>query len=597
MSNRKALTIISVLGMIIFLGGLYNDEFTRINCRFALFIGEMKLYGVGIFPTIYDKPYTDYPSTHILMMYLASFGGNAINMLTATLPSALSAVFILIMTYLLGSRVSKWLGGYAVMLCLLSFEFLAICRAPSLDLFVGAATILAFYLIYTADQDKGWKRLLLVPLCMVFGFAFRGPLGIVLPAAVVCAYYLVNRNWKMCVISVLASGLMMVLCMGALLLMCVQQGGRNLLEAFLLDQIVSRFEKGKPPWYFFTNGLASYSVAFPLGLLVIIAYFKKLIKKPSAEENPQIKFLRSIAGWIFIVLFVMSIPGTKHLRYIIPIIPALALAGAWVFLNFDKIELFARIRTFFLAACRLFPLIALAGLIILVIVLKLIKLKVEFPVVLPAILFALFAASIVAFLKNLKAEQRDFTLVLIAVCTFAVIRILILEPIDQSSQTARKFVAEVETLRQDKAKVCFFNMGPDGDEWKYMINIPLERRFIGEYFFPLADAAPAKQTAGTSKTAELKEDALKKLIDMFPEDKRAYPPNRPLVIRYDYAKMLTMPDDTIFLTRADYYEKRMPENMKPMYEVVIAGKMGHQECVAFRKKAVKTDVQAAKAAN
>ena len=586
------------MGIIIFLGGLYNDEFIRINCRFALFIGEMKLYGIGIFPTIYDKPYTDYPSTHILMMYLASLGGYAINMLTATLPSALMAVFILVMTYLLGSRISKWLGGYAVMLCLLSFEFLAICRAPSLDLFVGAATILAFYLIYTADQDKRWKRLLLVPLCMIFGFAFRGPLGIVLPAAVVCSYYLVNRKWKMCIISVLVSGLMLVLCMGTLLIMCVQQGGRDLLEAFLMDQIVSRFEKGKPVWYFFTNGLASYSIAFPLGLLVIIAYFKKLIKKPSAEESSKIQFLRSIAGWIFIVLFVMSIPGTKHLRYIIPIIPALALAGAWVFINFDKLDLFAKIKAFFLAVCRLFPLIALAGLIILVIVLKLIGLKTEFPIVLPAILFSLFAVSIVAFLKNLKTEQRDFTLVAIAVCTFAVIRILILEPIDQSSQTARKFVNEVEMLRQDKTKVCFFNMGPDGDEWKYMINIPLKKRFIGEYFFTFIEAAPVKETSGkTSKTAELKQDALKTLINMCPEDKRVYPAIRPLIVRSDCDKMLTMPDDTIYLTRADYYEKRLPEKLKPMYEVVISGKMGHQQCVAFRKKPAKSDVPAAKAAN
>ncbi len=84
MSNRKALAIIFVLGTIIFIGGLYSAEFTRINCRFALFIGEMRQYGIGIFPTLYDKPYTDYPATHILMMYLASFGGYAINMLTAT---------------------------------------------------------------------------------------------------------------------------------------------------------------------------------------------------------------------------------------------------------------------------------------------------------------------------------------------------------------------------------------------------------------------------------------------------------------------------------------------------------------------------------
>ncbi len=569
--------------MIIFLGGLYSAEFTRINCRFALFIGEMKQYGIGIFPTLYDKPYTDYPSSHILMMYLASFCGYAINMLTATLPSALMAVFTLIMTYLLGARISKWLGAYAVLLCLLSFEFVSIARAPSLDLFVAAATILSFYLIYTADQDKGWKRLLLVPLCMVFGFAFRGPLGIVIPASVVFSYYLVNRKWKMCIICGFVSGLLAVSCMAGLLLLCVHQGGKELLEAFLTDQITSRFESGKPIWYFFTNGLASYSIAFPLGLLVIIVYFKKLIKKPAAEDNNQLYFLRSITAWILIVLFVMSIPGTKHLRYIVSVIPALALAGAWIFINFDKLPLFANIRKFFFAACRLFPLLALAGLIILVIVLKIIGLKTAFPVVLPAILFLLFAVSIVAFLKSLKAEQRDFTLVAIAVATMAVINILILEPIDQYRESSRQFIADVETVRQDKTQICFFKLGPDGDELKYLINIPLEKRFIGRYFFP-AYKPPVTEPA----PAGLKSAVFKALLRACPEDKKSYPPIMPRCVMSGCDEMLTMPDSSIYITRAKYYEKDFPAELKPLYEIIVSGKMGHQQCVAFRKKIDKT---------
>lgn len=584
MSNKKAIVIISVLGMVIFLGGLYSAEFTRINCRFALFVGEMKQYGIGIFPTLYDKPYTDYPSSHILLMYIASLGGYAVNMLTAALPGALMAVFTLIMTYLLGARVSKWLGGYAVLLCLLSFEFVSIARAPSLDLPVAAATILSFYLIYTAEQDKGWKRLLLVPLCMIFGFAFRGPLGIVIPAIVVFSYYLVNRKWKMCFICGLVSGLLAVSCMGVQLLLCVHQGGRELLEAFLTDQITSRFDKGKPPWYFFTNGLASYSIAFPLGLLVIIIYFKKLIKKPSAEDNKQLHFLRSIAAWILIVLFVMSIPGTKHLRYIVSIIPALALAGAWIFMNFDKLPLFAKIKNFFFVFCRIFPLLALAGLIILVIVLKIAGQQTEFPIVLPGILFTLFAVSIVAFLKSLKSEQRDFTLVAIAAATLAVIKILILEPIDQYYESSREFVAAVETVRQDKTQICYFNLGTDGDELKYLINIPLEKRFIGRYFYSAyTPAAQPEKPPQNLKTA-----VFEKIMSLCPEDKKTYPKIEPRYIRSGCDKMLTMPDSTIYLTRAEYYEKTFPAELKPLYEIIVSGKMGHQQFVAFRKKLDKT---------
>ncbi|MFA6715499.1 MAG: hypothetical protein WCS27_08985, partial [Victivallaceae bacterium] len=115
MNRRKIAFFIFLASTGLFLAGLQNTEFVKINCRFGLFIHEMAENPLGPFPLLYGEPYCDYLSIHTYLMYLASLLGG-VTMLTATLPSALAAGGVMSLTYLIGARKSNKFGLLAVLL-------------------------------------------------------------------------------------------------------------------------------------------------------------------------------------------------------------------------------------------------------------------------------------------------------------------------------------------------------------------------------------------------------------------------------------------------------------------------------------------------
>ena len=295
LNNKKAILIIFVSGLIAYLSGLNWQEFTKIGVRYSLFTAEIKQYGMGIFPTLYGKPYTDYPSPGIFLMYLSSLGGNYINMFTAAIPGAIISAITLVLMYLIGARVSKDIGWCSVMISFLSTEYLSQVRGPSLDVYVVFLTTFSFYLTYTADLDKKWKRLIMVPLCFILGFAFRGPLGFMIPSAVICGYYLVNRKLKQCIIFAVLSVVLAVICMAALIFLSYFYGGKELVQCFLNDQILNRAKSNDYLLYYFIDGLGTYAIIYPLGFFVFIVYLEKIIKN-FRDDPPNIHFLRSVSA-------------------------------------------------------------------------------------------------------------------------------------------------------------------------------------------------------------------------------------------------------------------------------------------------------------
>jgi hypothetical protein len=476
-----------------------------------------------------------------------------------------------------------------------------------MDLIVGALMIIIFYLIYTADADRGYRRLWWILPALILGFAIRGPLGLVTPTAVICGYYLINRQWLKFIISGGAAGLLLIACMAGWFWLCYLQGGKELLELFLNDQIASRFEKIKPPWYFLTNAMASYAIVYPLGLLAVAVYCKKVFKAPNASDSRELTLMRALTGWILIVIIGLSIPGTKHLRYIVGIIPALALAAAWIWINFDKIRIFEQIKKLLELPLRLLPWVALAALVIAEIVMLIGKFDIGLPFVIPLLIFASLCWCSRRFYRQADAaEQKDFAALLLAALTMATIFIMIIPRIEQKLESSSEFVAATEQVRGD-GKICFFNFGPDGDDLKYIINLPLSKRFVGEYlkvdFYQEKTKSKAvekqkpdslERLASVSSKAEEKQKSgsLERLVaalsqailDSLPPNSKQFPPIRPrFIILTGEAALAAMPANTVFITREKQF-KNMPESVISQFTVIATGKMGHQKCIAFKKK-------------
>jgi 4-amino-4-deoxy-L-arabinose transferase-like glycosyltransferase len=449
MSRRTIAIYIFLASAALFLAGLQNTEFVRINCRFGLFVHEMADSGtVGVFPYLYGKPYCDYLSVHTYLMYLASFLGG-VNMLTATLPSALAAAGVMSLTYLIGARKSNKFGLFAVILLAASYEFLCIARAPSPDMFVAFATVFSFYLMYTAELDKKAVRLFLLPLLFALGFAVRGPIGAVIPIGVVCTYYLASRNWKTAIAGGVLGTLVLACCLMLLIILIHNEGGRELVKAFQKAQIGSRMSSGKPVWFYFTNAMGSYALGYPLGFFVMITYAwierKNYFKKASSGTYAALR--QGLTAWFLVIVLGMSVPGTKHLRYVVAAVPAAALLGAFVFENPDKLPIFKKLRDIFLKVCRFAPFAALAIVIIGAIVLKILKINIPVPMFLPAVMFLILGFAMIGGTRKIKEADRIMFTVALTAMTFFVIKIMIIEPLETYGESSYKLVSKIENLR------------------------------------------------------------------------------------------------------------------------------------------------------
>ena len=482
MSRRTIAIYIFLASVALFLAGLQTTEFVRINCRFGLFVHEMAEGTIGPFPSLFGEPYCDYLSIHTYLMYVASFLGG-VTMLTATLPSAIMAGGVMSLTYLIGARMSNKFGLFAVILLAASYEFLCIARAPSPDMFVAFTVILSFYLMYTAERENKTIRLFFLPLLFIMGFVIRGPIGAVIPIAVVFAYYLSMRRWKTAVAGGILGTLVLACCVMLLVIIVHKYGGKELVKSFQASQVGNRLAKGKPFWFYFTNAMGSYSLTYPLAFLVMGTYAwierKKYFAKAPSDSYAALR--QALTGWFFIIILGMSVPGTKHLRYVVSAIPAAALLAAFIFVNPDKFKIFKKVRDIFLKICNFVPFAAFGVVVIGAIVLKILKIDIPVPMFLPAIMFLVLAFALIGGTRKIKEADRIMFIVALTAMSFFVIKIMLIEPIETYSESSYKFVKEIEALRPANSKLTFCGIGPDGEDLKYLISLKRDKYYIPSF--------------------------------------------------------------------------------------------------------------------
>ena len=169
-----------------------------------------------------------------------------------------------------------------------------------------------------------------------------------------------------------------------------------------------------------------------------------------------------------------------------------------------------------------------------------------------------------------------------------VLHTTIVEPIEQYVEGARKLATEVESIREKNgSQVWFFDFGPDGDELKFLANISQEKRFIPQFIntsLPHEAIPPDKNKCTYTESSILKQYITKALADLFPDKGENFPKIRPRYLCYGIDKMKTLPKETIYISKANNFENKIVKELQQNMEIIASGKMGHQKCVAFRKK-------------
>lgn len=394
----------------------WDRELLRLECRFLVFVREIAAGGhMGLFPTLYGEPYADYPSSFVLCAYALSTLFGSISTFALTLPVSLSVATAVAVCYLTGAEHSRRLGLVAALLLLCTYGFINGGRSISMDAFVCLGAVCAFRFSQLSSLRCGaWSLLhFLLGLCAIaFAFAFRGPLGAVVASAAFMAWPLGAFEWRRAIVSAIACGALFLGLTAALLSLAYFDGGADLLHEALRSQVGGRLSgAGKPVWLYFTNGLAEFAVAFPLALLALLFARKTIFSK---GRGPEIELFGRFMLWGLLVVVGLTVPSTRHLRYILPAIPAFALAAACLWASPEAFSLPERVRKalLWLSPGRL----------------------------------------------------------AIAACLLGLLWIFLVEPLESKSQASRDYVQEIEAKLPSVNGYAFLGIGPDGEELKFLCN-------------------------------------------------------------------------------------------------------------------------------
>ncbi len=540
MSTRQVLNIRIIFFVAVLVGlflislGFYHIEPVGLEVRFALFVKEMMKNGIHFYPVLYGKPYADYPATLTILSYFFSLLTGGLSVFILVLPTALAFLVTLFFTYLLGATQSRMLGVYGVLLSLLTVIFLPAAYSPNPDMFVAAVTVISFYLVYTKNSENCIKfRLLWVPLCFIIGFMCRGPIGFIVPSAVVFIYYLIEKKWKMVVTTAIISGILLISCFGIALYAAYVQGGEAFLRRMVIAQITGRFvSDNDPAYYYILNGFSQYAITFPLAIITVIIFFKKIFSRKLV--NQEIHFIRALLWWVIIILLGLSIPSTKHPRYVLAITPAIALLSGYFFFYAERYSVTEKLRNVVMCIATLLPFLGVIGLLVGTILVHTIKKIsfVEFPLIFPlALLLVLCICVIIAKNKfQLIGRKNEIFAFLVAFFTIGILFSSVGQSIDNSLETSKPFVNKMKSMHVPYTSVVFYQIGPDGEDLKYAL-----------------------------------------VSDSLTEPRFAYNVN-------DLKKIPN--SDYIIAKRKNF--RRLPLEVMKKIKVIFYGKLGHKECVVFR---------------
>lgn len=463
--NLEAL-LIFCLGLAIFTIGLSNQEVIQFESRFYLFATEMWRHGLSWFPTTYQNPYPDYPVTGTVFIYLFSKLFGSLNKFTAVLPSAMASAFVLAFTYLIGALHSRRWGFFAVCFLMFTAAFITQSRTISLDSYSTAVTTICFYLIYSATLAKRSPSYLLISILLVVGFAFRGPIGLVTPAGVVCVYYLLEKDIKQFASFAVISTVLLVACSAALLAAAYHVGGNSFLRDVLDSEVLSRMQDARsmPVYYYFVESFGAYFLSYATVVVMLFVLGAKLF---NGEPQRDFKLLQKLLGWMLVVIIGLSIPADKKIRYILPMAPAAALFCAYIFAIPRSQTALNRLRSVVYWISYFIPAICLAALIYGY------KKHFQLHYVLLASLFVAMQISVV--LYHFLSRRRDLLVFLTATVSFVCAYLGVVEPINVQMNMTRDFVYLVENARhQQNAQLVFYHEDPDGLAIKYLADMSKE---------------------------------------------------------------------------------------------------------------------------
>lgn len=321
--------LIFIAGVVVFSLGVPHEYQTVYNARFGLFVKTAWHQGLTSFGMEWGRPYPDYTAATTLVSYLSSLLFGKVSVFAVSFPNVIVAALTLMFTYLIGAVHSRKWGLYGVVFVLLTIEFFVFSYSLlGPDQYIALITTISFYLVYSAKLLQHNKRLYLIPLMLVLGFIFRGPIGFVIPAGVVWVFYLCNRNYKALLLFSVVALALFAMCLMLLIAAAYHTGGMGFVNNVLFIQITHRLnphlvQTGRyhSVFTYTQHVLLRYAITSLLAIMAIyllikVGHFRKILP---------------FVAWALVVFVGIALVPGREARYVLSMAPPLALITAYLF--------------------------------------------------------------------------------------------------------------------------------------------------------------------------------------------------------------------------------------------------------------------------
>jgi len=177
--------------------------------RQAIMAREMMDRGDYIRPYLNGIPYLEKPPFYSWMIIAAARISGTVDEFASRAPSAVAALLLVIMTFLLGCRLGDERAGFFSGLVLVTnYQFLSNARESVMDMtfafFIGLVIYLAFV---SLEKDKRLSFVLsFIP--GAFAILTKGPAGLVIPVGVVFFYLIYKRSLRRYIVPLVAGCLL-----------------------------------------------------------------------------------------------------------------------------------------------------------------------------------------------------------------------------------------------------------------------------------------------------------------------------------------------------------------------------------------------------
>ena len=325
--------------------------------RYAEIPREMLIRGDFVTPTLNYVKYFEKPP----LLYWINAGSMALfgqQEFAARLPSALSGLFTVLLTYLAGRRLFNRRTALVGALILGSCAaFLLLSRIILTDMLLTlclSAALFSFLLAVRSSQRHRTNLYRLFFICCGLAVLTKGLIGIVLPGGIIFWYLLLARRWRLLKEIPWISGLLLFSLVTVPWFLLVSQTNPEFPHFFFIREHFQRYtstihKRSQPFWFF-----------LPILLLTMLPWSFFLpgsLNKAWQQRQSDRGSTLFLLLWPLVIILFFSLSSSKLIPYILPTFPPLALLVA----NRITAHWHTRKPDFILAQATLAGILLLAG--------------------------------------------------------------------------------------------------------------------------------------------------------------------------------------------------------------------------------------------